>query len=810
MSGGTRRQLTPAQQTHILSDIQQHQHRFSSQNQLLHPPSKTFGQKPSNVVVEPAVQSQLPTETTIVQLPQQSQFFFNQPQSPSASNRFRQGSNLRPSELHTQHHTQTNFVPNFIGQQSQHVAFPQQPLFERNPLQPPQQQLFQRSVANQQGDAHHSFKPSQPFPVQPQPSLTLPSPGNPDPFLQSNFVQPQAPVQTLQQNQLFQNQLAQQSLSSQFLQSQIGVQSPLNGLTPPLQSNQFQQFQNSQIKFGQPQTNPSVFSTDGHADEQRLKEIIEKQKLIQKHEQFVQRQYQKHQQKVQQLHQEFLQKQRRIKEQSIVNAKHRPINNFFPQQTRGRLVSPYETGVFEQAVKNYQETHPTQPTAPPTTTTLSVAATNRIKSSRSNIKGDISEDELERLLANHRDKIFSQLKQDADKSPKKAKVKPTKAYGREDLLKQLKLALADQPTDLGGKNYTTMDLVLPDGQKVQVIRTTDPNLVKGATALNEDGSILSEVSPQQLISQGAAEPKPLLDEVADTSILPPGANFEVIRQSADGGLQPIESLPNKKKVTFVYLEEQTDGSFKVQGVKSNGDKVAKTSGTEVDSIINRINNGEIQLPSASTGKTASSAATTKATVRTIASSPSPSTAFSSLQFESSTPSTRFISSVTPSPSVSFVSSASPYSTIPTIVDDQTIGLTASPSTHYPSTTPRSLPSRSAYTTRGVSTSFPETNSPILTQSSSASTLSQVHTHPTNPSSDQQSELVQILKSNGLHAMAKYLRQSGLDSILNETGPYTVFAPSDKAFKSLLVQLGGPDRAEEKFKSNPRLLSGVSI
>lgn len=58
-------------------------------------------------------------------------------------------------------------------------------------------------------------------------------------------------------------------------------------------------------------------------------------------------------------------------------------------------------------------------------------------------------------------------------------------------------------------------------------------------------------------------------------------------------------------------------------------------------------------------------------------------------------------------------------------------------------------------------------------------------------------------------MAKYLRQSGLDSILNETGPYTVFAPSDKAFKNLLVQLGGPDRAEEKFKSNPRLLSGVS-
>jgi len=75
----------------------------------------------------------------------------------------------------------------------------------------------------------------------------------------------------------------------------------------------------------------------------------------------------------------------------------------------------------------------------------------------------------------------------------------------------------------------------------------------------------------------------------------------------------------------------------------------------------------------------------------------------------------------------------------------------------------------------------------------------------NPSED----LLQILKSNGLFAMAKYLRQSGLDSILNETGPYTIFVPTDKAFKNLLVQLGGPERAEEKFQSNPRLLSGVS-
>ena len=75
---------------------------------------------------------------------------------------------------------------------------------------------------------------------------------------------------------------------------------------------------------------------------------------------------------------------------------------------------------------------------------------------------------------------------------------------------------------------------------------------------------------------------------------------------------------------------------------------------------------------------------------------------------------------------------------------------------------------------------------------------------------QTSKLIEILKKNELYAMAKYLKQSGLDEILNETGPFTIFVPNDKAFRSLMIQLGGPEKAEEKFKENPRLLSGVSV
>lgn len=827
LTGGTRRQLTPAQQTHILSDIQQHQHRFAAQpqNQLFNPSNKLFGQKNGNIIVEPSLQ--LPTDS--LQLPQQQPNQFFSPQSqPNHVNRFRQPANIgRSNELHVQHHTQTNFVPNFVAPQGQHVTFPQQPLFERNPA------VFQRSVANQQGDAHHSFKPSQPFPA------AVPSSSSAEQFSQQpNFVQPT--IKTLQ-SQIYTSQFGQQQqppLPNQFGHNQIiAPQTPTQSLSPPVHPfPQFQQQSQQQQppNFGgqtQTQLNSQYFP-DIRPDDLRYKELLEKQKIIQKHEQFVMRQQQKHQQKVRQLHEDFVQKQRRIKEQSIVNSKPRApiVNNYYPQQPRSRVVSPYETAVFERAVKNYQQEHPTPSTTASPTTPVTSNSVVRVKSSRSNLKGDISEDELEKLLTNHREKIFTHLKQEPEKTTKKGKVKPTKAFGRDDLLKQLKLALADQPADLGDKNYTTMDLVLPDGQKVQVIRTTDPNLVQGATPLSEDGSILSQISPQQLLGQpsqrnAVIDQQPFLQQVTDSGILPPGSNFEVIKQSADGNLQSVSALPEKKKVTFVYLEEQDDGSYKVQGVKANGEKEAKTKGAEVESIINRIKTGEIQLPPPASQQNTATSASQRTTTRVTPSPSAPSTLFSQppydaqMTFESSRSTTRFVPSATPStPAIHFVSTASPYSTLGTVATEQTVRLTASPSTYFASTTPRSVPTRSAYATRGISTNYPSTayldtiTSSVSQPASSASTLSHVQTSATaSPieTTNAQSELSNILKNSGLHAMAKYLKQSGLDAILNETGPYTVFAPSDKAFKSLLVQLGGPDRAEEKFKSNPRLLSGVS-
>lgn len=542
------------------------------------------------------------------------------------------------------------------------------------------------------------------------------------------------------------------------------------------------------------------------------------------------KQYQKQQSKVKQQHEEFLAKQRQIKDHSI--ALNRPTNIEYSQQiTRSRAVHPYESGTFERAVKVYHETHPTSPKPTTTTTSTTNGASNK---KRKQVKGEISDEELEEFLKNHRQKLYSELKQEVEsgKSAKsgKSKVKSTKALGRDDLLKQLKLALADAPQDLGNSTYSSMDVVLPDGQKVQVIRTSDPSLIQGATPLNGANEFLGQ--PERLVS-ASTTPQPDVinhEDLLKGFSLPPGANFEVIRQGADGALQPIENLPAQKKVTFVYLEEQTDGSYKVQGVKGNGDKEAKTKGAEVDSIVKRIENGEIKLPPPSNRVGLSTIAVTSTTsspnspVHVIPLSTVYETNTAAYSTQSSSPSS------TPGPTVHFGSSVSPYSTLATINSEETIKLTASPSSHFPSSTPSSLSTFQSSFGSSPSSSFASSASTYDTSASSsinsvtpsyessqgstfASSTTRFHlpTESTEPQTDAASsnELSSILKNRGLHAMAKYLKQSGLDSILNETGPYTVFAPTDKAFKSLLVQLGGPERAEEKFKSNPRLLSGVS-
>ncbi|EAT47384.1 AAEL001494-PA [Aedes aegypti] len=988
-----RRQLSQQQQTHILSDIQQHQHRFN-----LHQ-----GQRPSNVVIQPSIQ--LP----ISQQPLNQRPFSNnnpfQPNTPTFNNKQlppqAPPANFRPlqssrqphtsfgaqvNRFYLQHHTQTAFIPNFLRILQQDTRLPpplssphsstQQQRPVQNTLQQPQPQFFNGPKLSNQPFGNGAFPTDNTFNSQripdtrplsssvqgpflqppafqtPQSSNTqIRFPSNPQipqaqalfqasaqpqfpPAPQATFGQPivqqpfdtnhlrsevvplaQQPLQTSNFNPFAAQQPQQQQFNSFPPVQNVPVFVPTQNLNS--QPGVFPQIQPAPAQLNHPQ---QAFPTPGQAplnyqqqqelekrlneESIRIRELQEKQKIIQKHEQFLQKQYQKQQAKVQQLHQDFLKKQ-----QKIIQQQQQEYDTIRKTPTSSNTQAlPSERTVYEKATKSYQKPSvSTTATNPISSTTENVLSVIPIKSNSKKDYTTISKTGLDVLLQSNRQNLFDAIKSETSK-PTKArptKVKSTKALGRDELLKQLRLALAEQgPQDLGNKNYSATDLVLPNGEKVQVIRTTDPEIIKRANVNSE------AVLTQQLDSPTTAKPLSF-EEIAKSGLLPPGADFELIKQSEDGRIEDIAKIPPQKKVTFVYLEEQDDGSYKVQGVKGSSDKETKTSGADVDSILKRIKNGEIQLPPPSNKAVKTPvivegpSSTTTPRVVPVQKANSVTIIPHSTPLESHHHSTNFVADHTiprtaSSPaSTTYVSTAAPSSPSPvsayspstysgsTIPQSSTIYSTQSPITNYfqndnsilyngvsstyattaspptpitpvPSTT--SVPQFSTRPENYISSStiaqhtassniyqqqatgkfdivHPTVPAPITTVTAQNTYLQQQSEHSlpliqqqqtqpqptpqpqqpstaseaaTSPASANPNELPAILKKNGLFAMAKYLRQSGLDTILNETGPYTIFVPTDKAFRSLLVQLGGPEKAEEKFKNNPRLLSGLLL
>ncbi|KAG8335607.1 hypothetical protein J6590_064319 [Homalodisca vitripennis] len=471
-------------------------------------------------------------------------------------------------------------------------------------------------------------------------------------------------------------------------------------------------------------------------------------------------------------------------------------------------------------------------------------------------------------------------------------------------------------------------IYLPNGQNIKIIQVPskiDPSSKKPTPQIK---TIVINQPTSTTTTTTVKPPELLLKEL--TRGLP--GDFEIIRQTQDGGLEELGNVPQElpqKKVTFVILEEQADGTLKVQGVRGNENNPKEGNG-DVDSIIKKIEKGEIKLPKSTKvdpDQPTYSNSLANATPEESVESPSyvkhsgkPVTKFNTFQptpspnfFESSTKPNynfNFRSTKTTTSAPFFQSARTPDPTLPTF--------NTSPNTHagpvfsYPSspgnsispeyhaTTPRA-PSKSAsflptvpsdfgdasYSTNTVVPTHDTTTFPPPPSVSTTSQYSQVNISPQNSYDDQlykqiyqqnsnaqlnnvyqsnkqfnqdlpeipfsndeqeyqpesvnqqadvayttseplpiqqvnheaapspaatgQPALVDVLRSQGLYAMSKFLRQSGLDTILNATGkwPYTVFVPTDRAFRALLVQLGGPDKAEEKFQENPRLLSGVS-
>lgn len=860
------------QQNNILTDIQQHQNRFNNQQHFRairqqQPPFITQNQPFSFPQPVPRFTQQLPNQQSAPAFRPnpQAQRQVKQKMSPYARypliNRFMKFFRQIP--------------PN--AQQLQ--------------AQPPRQSQFQRSVHNQVGQV--SF--TQPQPPQFNQFGQQTFPNNPFVFQEplnsfnkapvaAPLVQPQQQLPLRQAPQNFLPNSPQQSPPVVFPnnQQQLPHHQQLNSFLPPvnfvpknsfvaepsrlIQSPQFgslpvafpqQQPQQSQQQPQQPQPQPPQLQPivqpfnpfvqpsqslplehkgqlfhDTRTEEQRQRDDQYRLKLIEKQEKYVQKYYQKQLQQAQSLHQDFAKQQALIQEKT--REKLRPQQSAIVQTNvpRHQGVPPSDLSAFEKSVNNFYHENPTTLAATTTTTSTVSPLTVVPLSKKTKSKPDVNVVRGEDIQA---------LLQGAlNKPSKKKKVESAASSSpltQEELLEHIKKLSLDTQ-GLGDKNFTTQDLTLADGQKVQIIRTSDPELIRKAKAGN--AQIIEQPSGVIPTTQAPVS----IEDLAKSGILPPGLeNFEVIKPGENGLQQRVKKIPQMKKVTFVYLEEQEDGSLKVQGVRGGNDKEVKKSGSEVDSILDRIKKGEIQLPAgvkdekrpieiptpaptASTRQQPSrtSAATTAATSSSVHPKNHRNIAtVNSIARKSTTAQPQTVTPNRPSFKFSFTATTakttvdngrSPYSTLPTFGSSNSV-FSVTPRVARLSTTtevPEYQTASSVNRIQGVESQKYVGTTRQQSQSPAPSTISNVFASSAPISQAQQNsdDMIKILKNAGLFAMAKYLRQSGLDSILNETGPYTIFAPTDKAFKSLLVQLGGPEKAEEKFKNNPRLLSGLLL
>lgn len=481
-----------------MSDIQKHQHRFNVHQQQ---PRQQFNQ----------FQQQQPFAFP----PQQQQPIQQQQQA-----RFQQQLPLQQS-------------PPAFRQVKSNFFFPPQPSFDYNFFKQPsvipapqntRQTQFQRSVHNQVGQFTFNPQIAQPQFVQ-QPVFQDPAtnfapiaaplvqqPPNRPP---QNFF-PNNPVQFPQQPQA--PQIQQQTRVQIPFQQQQQIQQP-RVQQPPQFLPQQQPFQNPFIQPTQSlplEQRANVFS-DPRTDEQRQKEEIARQKLIEKHEKFAQKYYQNQQALVQRQHEEFLKKQRKIQDETqdkLRTQQSQIVAQKTPSRHQG--VKPTDLSAFEKSVQNFYKVNPTTPAPTQPTTVVTTAnplTVVPLKKTSPKSKPEIktlNSLDIKALLAGNSQSLLSQLKQEAKSLPKSKSKSP---LSRDDLLKQLKQALAEETPDLGGQNFTAQDIVLPNGEKVQVIRTTDPDLIRQAKA----GQLVEPLS----VAGTTAAPLSIAD-LAKSGFLPPG------------------------------------------------------------------------------------------------------------------------------------------------------------------------------------------------------------------------------------------------------------------------------------------------
>ncbi|XP_046399461.1 uncharacterized protein LOC124165956 [Ischnura elegans] len=344
-----------------------------------------------------------------------------------------------------------------------------------------------------------------------------------------------------------------------------------------------------------------------------------------------------------------------------------------------------------------------------------------------------------------------------------------------------------------------------------------------------------ESSPNFQLSALPAEGKSLLEVFANGGSLPSANDYEVIRRAPDGSLHVVQSDEKNPALpppgaTVVLLEEKPGGGYEVRGVQSSAPV------DQLQGLLENIQEGSLALPSPEQsnriflppmptgipqGPTTPLPYTpvVPGEPQSLPPTPPPTTP---------RPQPQRVPQPTARPRRPESYSAS-TTRQPPLRKAATIRLRPAPANSPPPPPPPPPPPAPATTPAPYYSEEPAPQ-PVVAPRHRFSSNRRPQAPRRRPAEEYAEEaeesaimaimpeaseslrtsLTEVLRRDGYKEMARLVEKAGLEDMLAKTGPYTIFAPTDTAFKELMEQLGGTKRAEAKFKENPRLLSGLML
>jgi len=259
-----------------------------------------------------------------------------------------------------------------------------------------------------------------------------------------------------------------------------------------------------------------------------------------------------------------------------------------------------------------------------------------------------------------------------------------------------------------------------------------------------------------------------------------------------GGAQQVPSAAGKKKpVTFVILEERPDGTVRVRGIEkkqhgggpSDGgdpDVVGSSNDEQLQQLVDKLNRGELRLPSVGQPSPSKTGAPDSAAVAsTTASTPLPAyvppfpstvqpTGSSANNKRREPPPPAYFPTVAPQTTTTALHQHQYQNFfIPTVVPTEavavatTVGQQHSSNYHHH----QQQQQRQQQQQQQQQSYTP----PTITTSTSYNTPAPVNSTYFNNKAAKEGMFSGALRRRGYYAMAKYMRQAGVDAVLEETG-----------------------------------------